>query len=428
VAHLTFPVDYQEKEVNGNFSEHKRESTNNTFLVPTVCPQEEDLERAASILNAGNRVVILAGRGARNAGEELVALADKLGAPIVKALLGKQVVPDDSPFTTGGLGLLGTKPSTEAMEKCDTILLVGTSFPYVEFLPKPEQARGIQIDDKPDRIGLRYPVEIGLVGDAKTALMRLVDLVKEKTDRNFLKEAQKGMEEWRQLLDAQAPADVTPIKPQLVAKILSELIDDDAIISGDSGTNTTWIARYLNIKQGQQYSCSGTLASMASGLPYAIAAKIAFPLRQSVAFVGDGGFTMLMGEFVQAVKYNLPITVVVIKNEVLGQIKWEQIAFLGNPQYGVELQSIDFAKFAEACGGIGYRVTKPDELKTAIQSALASGRPAVVEVLVDPNEPPMPPKVTVNQAVHFAEALAKGQPERKGLVQTLIQNKIRELV
>jgi thiamine pyrophosphate-dependent acetolactate synthase large subunit-like protein len=236
------------------------------------------------------------------------------------------------------------------------------------------------------------------------------------------------MAEWWQRLDKQLDYEAEPIKPQLVAKILSDLAAEDAIISGDSGTNTTWVARHFKIRGTQMFSCSGTLASMGSALPYAMAAKLAYPTRQSIAFVGDGGLTMLMGEFANAVKYMLPITVVVIKNNVLGQIKWEQIAFLGNPQYGVELQDIDFAKIAEACGGMGFSVRKPQELELSLKAALTCGRPAIVEVYVDPYEPPMPAKIEVKQAIHFAEALAKGQPERGLLTSTIIKDRIRELI
>jgi pyruvate dehydrogenase (quinone) len=229
------------------------------------------------------------------------------------------------------------------------------------------------------------------------------------------------------LMRARAMKDDVPVKPQRVAWELSELADDDAIISTDSGTITTWIARQFKIRKNQKFSCSGTLATMAPGLPYAIAAKIAFPERQSIAFVGDGGFTMLMMEFLTAVKYNLPIVVVIIKNNTLGQIKWEQIVFLGNPEYGCELHNPDFAKYAEACGGLGFTVERPEEIRPALERALSSGRPSIVEVAVDPFEPPMPPKVSVEQALHFAEALAKGQPAGGKMALTLFRDKLSEL-
>ncbi|MCA1634200.1 MAG: pyruvate oxidase, partial [Acidobacteria bacterium] len=320
-----------------------------------------------------------------------------------------------------------TTPSQEAMEQADALLIIGSSFPYMEYLPKPGQAKGVQIDDKPDRIGLRFPVEVGLVGDAKPTVAALSKFIARKEDRSFLEQAQEGMKEWWELMRTRAMRDDVPIKPQRVAWELSELAADDAIISTDSGTITTWIARQFKIRGQQKFSCSGTLATMAPGLPYSIAAKIAFPERQSIAFVGDGGFTMLMGEFLTAVKYNLPIVVVIIKNNTLGQIKWEQIVFLGNPEYGCELHNPDFARYAEACGGVGFTVEKPDEIRPALQHAMAAGKPAIVEVLVDPFEPPMPSKVTLEQAAHFAEALAKGQPAGGKIALTLFRDKLNEL-
>src|SRR5437868_170329 len=429
VAHITFPVDYQEKEPSGELSMHKRAvHTTSRWQPPLAVPDEEELRLAAFILNQARKPVILVGQGARGAGQEVIEIADKLGAPIVKALLGKEVVPDDHPLTTGGLGLLGTTPSQEAMESCDTLLIIGSSFPYMEFLPKPGEAKGVQIDDKPDRIGLRFPVDVGLVGDARPTVAALSRLVLRKSDRSFLERAQAGMRDWWELMRTRAMRDDVPIKPQRVAWELSELAADDAIISTDSGTITTWIARQFKIRGTQKFSCSGTLATMAPGLPYAIAAKVAFPERQSIAFVGDGGFTMLMGEFLTAVKYNLPVIVVVIKNNTLGQIKWEQIVFLGNPEYGCELHNPSFAKYADACGGLGWSVEKPEEIRPTLQHALSSGRPSIVEVVVDPFEPPMPPKVTAKQALHFAEALAKGQPSGGKIALTLCRDKLNELI
>ena len=429
VAHITFPVDYQEKEPSGKTSMHKVEGhTTSRWSKPDAVPRKEELKMAAFLLNESKKPVILVGQGALATSDEVIEIADKLGAPIVKALLGKAVVPDDHPLTTGGLGLLGTTPSQEAMENCDALLIIGSSFPYMEFLPKPGQAKGVQIDDKPDRIGLRYPVDVGLVGDAKPTVAALSKFIERKLDRSFLEQAQSGMKQWRELMEKRAMRDDVPIKPQRVAWELSELASDDAILSADSGTNTIWAARQFRIKANQKFSCSGTLATMACALPYAIAAKLAFPDRQSIAFVGDGGFTMLMGEFLTAIKYNLPIIVVIIKNNTLGQIKWEQIVFLGNPEYGCDLYNPSFAKYAEACGGLGITVERPEEIRSALESAMHSGKPSIVEVVVDPNEPPMPSKTTAAQALHFAEALAKGQPGRGKIALTLFRDKLNELL
>jgi pyruvate dehydrogenase (quinone) len=429
VAHITFPVDYQEAEPNGKVSMHKRRHfTSSQWSPPFIVPHDEQLAQAARILNRASRPVMLVGQGALGATDEVLAVADRIGAPIVKALLGKGVVPDEHPLTTGGIGLLGTAPSVDAMEGCDALLIVGSSFPYMEYLPDPARAPGVQIDVRADRIGLRYPVEVGLVGSAKPTLHALLPHLSRNKDRSFLKEAQKGMRDWWALMDKRARRNDTPIKPERVAWELSELLDDNAIISTDSGTVTTWIARQLRMKRNQQFSCSGTLATMAPGLPYAIAAKLAYPDRQSVAFVGDGAFTMLMGEFLTAVKYELPIVVVIVKNNVLGQIKWEQVVFLGNPEYGVELQNPDFAMYAEACGGVGFTVDRPKDIRPALHRALRSTKPAIVEVLVDPNEPPMPPKVTAEQALHFGKALLRGQPEGGRIALTLFRDKVHEVL
>ncbi|MCA1601174.1 MAG: pyruvate oxidase [Acidobacteria bacterium] len=428
VAHITFPVDYQEYEPSSKRTMHKVEgSTGDYWSRPRACPSESELRAAAEILNNAKKPIVLVGQGAKGAGAEVIDIAEKLGAPIVKALLGKEVVPDDHPLCTGGLGLLGTTPSVEAMEECDTLLIIGSSFPYMEYLPKPGDAKGVQIDDKADRIGLRFPIEVGLVGDAKATTGALLPFIVRNENRKFLEKAQKGMKEWWELMDTQAAREDVPIKPQRVAWELSQLASDDAIVSTDSGTITTWIARHFKIRGTQKFSCSGNLATMAPGLPYAIAAKLAFPERQSIAFVGDGGFTMLMGEFLTAVKYNLPIVVVIIKNNTLGQIKWEQIVFLGNPEYGCELHNPSFAKYADACGGLGWTVEKPEEIRPILQHALSSNKPSIVEVVVDPFEPPMPPKVTAKQALHFAEALIKGQPKGKRIALTLFRDKLNEL-
>ncbi|MGC2696839.1 MAG: thiamine pyrophosphate-dependent enzyme [Candidatus Angelobacter sp.] len=432
VAHIAFPVDFQDMKADRKHAS-KRNVPGHTSDVrarSARLPDEADLRRAAEILNQGKKVAILAGQGALNAGEPLEQVADLLAAPIVKALLGKAAVPDDSPFTTGGIGLLGTKPSQEVMEDCDTLLVVGSSFPYIEFLPKPGQAKGVQIDLDPLRIGLRYDVEVGLIGDSRRTLEALLPFLERKQDRSFLEKAQQGMTEWRELLHKRASNMQKPMKPQVVAHELGQRLRNDAIVSCDSGTITSWWARYIPARKGQMYSCSGTLASMACGLPYTIAAQIAHPGRQCVGFVGDGGFSMLMGELATAVKYKLPIIMVVIKNNVLGQIKWEQMVFLGNPEFGVELQPIDFVKFAEACGAIGFRVDDPNTCGAILDQALASASagPVVIEAVVDPFEAPMPAKVTFDQATKFAESLLRGEPNRKKIIATQIADKVRELV
>jgi pyruvate dehydrogenase (quinone)/pyruvate oxidase len=429
VSHINFPVDFQ------SMKEEERSERNLKGHADTIAlgrrlalPAEENLKQAADILNAGKRVAILAGRGALHATDELEQLADTVAGPIIKPLLGKACVPDDSPYTTGGIGLLGTRPSQEAIENCDTLFIVGSSFPYIEFLPKPGRARGVQLDLDPTRIGLRYPVEVGLVGDCPSTLRALLPMLKKKKDRSFLKTAQEGMKEWNRLMEERGTRQDKPMKPQVVAHELGKRLRDDAIVCCDSGTVATWFARHIPARRGQMYSLSGTLASMANGLPYAIAAQVAYPDRQVIAFVGDGAFSMLMGEFATAVQHKLPVKVVICKNNLLGMIKWEQLVMLGNPEYACDLSPIDFAKVAAACGGDGLSCDDPAEIGNAIDALLKSPGPAVLEAVVDPNEPPMPPKATWKQAAHFAEALARGTPDASGIIGTVLENRVREMV
>jgi pyruvate dehydrogenase (quinone) len=434
VSHLTIPIDVQEMKLKGKYSRHKVPGHTSDFYANITVPDRGLLEDAANILNSGRKIVLLVGQGALSAGDEVIQVAEKLEAPVVKALLGKAVIPDDHPVCIGGLGLLGTEPATDAMNEADTLLMVGTSFPYIDYLPKPGQARGIQIDIKPNNIGLRYPVEIGLVGDSKLVLSELLPLLQQRseTERGFLKSKQDAMVDWNKLLKEQSSRTDKPIKPQVIADAVSELLEDNAIISVDCGTNTSWAAQYINIRKGMKFSLSGTLATMACGLPYAIAAQIAFPDRQCIAFVGDGGFTMLMGEFATAVQYNLPIKIIVIKNNTLGMIRWEQMAFLGNPEYGVEFTPIDFVKFAEACGGIGYAIKEPDEISSIMEQAMKMDKdrrkPVIIEASVDPFEPPMPPKVEMEFVTNLAESFVKGQPYAKRIGLTLFRNQVHNIL
>jgi pyruvate dehydrogenase (quinone)/pyruvate oxidase len=428
VAHITIPVDIQSQSAEQRTERNVPDHTSHVLTRRVGLPLRSEIERAAAILNAGRKVAILVGRGALGAGAEIEALAEMLAAPVIKALLGRAVVPDDSPYTTGTIGLLGTAPSQEALEECDTLLMVGTSFPYIEFLPEPGQARGIQIDNDPARIGLRYPVEVGLVGDSADTLRALLPLLDRKRRRGFLEDAREGMEKWRELMDERSSRSDIPMKPQVVAAALGSRLADNAIIACDSGTITSWWAHHIPVKRGQMHSVSGTLASMACSLPYAIAAQIAHPTRQCIAFAGDGGFTMLMGEFATAVKYELPVKVVVIKNNTLGQIKWEQMVFLGNPEYGCELHPIDFAAFARACGGKGYTISDPAQCGAILDEALAEPGPVIIEAVVDPFEPPMPPKVTTKQAAKLAESLVRGEPNRDKIALTVLSDKVREMI
>jgi pyruvate dehydrogenase (quinone) len=322
VAHITIPIDVQVQPATA--AKSQRNAPHHSSSVSAISgnvPPGGDLTAAATILNDGKRIAIMAGQGALHATEELLQLAELLGAPIVKPLLGKACVPDDSPYTTGGIGLLGTAPSEEALEECDTLLMVGTSYPYIEYLPKAGNCRCIQIDSNVQRIGLRTPVQVGLVGDSKKTIRLLLPMLKRNDHHSFLEKAQKKMKSWNERIEKEGTSTDTPMKPQVVGWELSKRTKEDAIIVSDSGTNTTVWARHMKAKKGQMHSCSGNLATMACGLPYAIAAQIAFPSRQVIGVIGDGGFTMLMGELITAVAYNLPIKIVIIKNNSLGQIK-----------------------------------------------------------------------------------------------------------
>jgi pyruvate dehydrogenase (quinone) len=429
VAHITIPKDIQDWSDNGrrspaNVPKHSADIYQDALPLP---PQRS-LEEAARVINAGSKVAILAGRGCLSARAEVLQLAEKVGAPIIKPLLGKAVVPDDSPYTTGGIGLLGTAPSQEALEECDTLIICGSSFPYIEFYPKPGQARAVQIDIDPARLGLRHPVEVGLVGQCWDVLRALLPLIHTQKDRRFLEAAQARMQKWNALMEERGTRMDMPLKPQVVARHLNNVLAIDAIICCDTGSITTWAARHIQIKGRMEFSASGTLASMGNGLPYAIGAAVAHPGRQVVCFAGDGGFTMLMGELATLVKYNLPVKVIVVKNNVLGMIKWEQIAFEGNPQYGVQLQPIDFAAFARACGASGYTVQEPSQVDNVLREAFSQAGPALIEAVVDPNEPPLPGKITTEQAWHFVEAMARGQKDRWDIIKTVVENKIREVV
>lgn len=431
VAHITIPVDFQSEKVDFKKDASKRNVKGHIERVDfrrKVNAPEGSLREAAELINNCKKPVILAGRGALGASEEVITLAEKIGAPIVKPLLGKAVVPDDHPLTTGGIGLLGTKPSQEAMEDCDLLLMVGTSFPYIEFYPDPGQAKAIQIDLDASRIGLRYPVDVALAGDSKVILSSLLPFVSRREDRKFLEHAQKGMKEWRKTMLEIAQRNDVPIKPQVVAYEFGQRLPDNAIVCSDSGTNTTWWARHIPAKKGQMHTCSGTLATMACGLPYAIAAAVAFPDRPVYAFVGDGGFTMLMMEFLTCVKYKLNIKIVVVKNNLLGQIMWEQMVFLGNPEFACELQPLDFVKFAEACGGHGHNIRERHDCAEVLDTALAQPGPVLIEAEVDPYEAPMPAKITFEQAKEFTKSLAKGTPNAKEIAITSAKTGFREMI
>ncbi len=430
VSHITFPVDIQEahaelKPYEGGMGIAETPDTSPGFAAASVLPSERDLLGAAEVLNQGRKVVLLAGVGSIGARDELLAASDLLAAPIVKTLPAKAAVPDEHPNTTGGIGLLGTRPSEQAMEQADTLLMLGTDFPYTKYLP--EKARVVQVDIEPTRIGNRVPVEVALAGDVAATLRQLNPLLNRKDDQSFLEQAQEGMQSWRQMLaDLESP-DRHPIQPQYLARLIDRHASSNAILSTDSGTIATWAARHFDIRGDRRFMLSANLASMAPAVPYTIAAQIAHPKRQCLALIGDGGFAMLMAEFLTAVRYRLPIKVFVANNGGLGQILWEQMV-LGYPEYGVRWErQANFAAWADACGALGLRLDHPSELEGAVVRALADAGPALVDVAVNPDEPPMPAKIQYDQAKGFAQAFLRGEPRRAAIASTLFKDKLDQL-
>ena len=437
VAHLSFPTDLQNDPApNGSVSKGKsaHKPTGHvgaTWTRPAPVAPATALDEAAEILNAGTKVAMLVGSGALGATDEIVAVSERLNAPIVLALLGKAAVPTSHPNHMGGIGLLGDRPGQLALEQCDTLLIVGSSFPYMNYYPTPGQARAVQIDIDPDRIGLRYPVDVGLPGDARATLGALLERLRQNDEgADWLSDLREDRADWQKVLRKRAESDEVPLKPQRVAWELNKHLPDNAILCGDSGSNTTWFARYLDVRPGMKASGSGNLATMASGFPYAIGAQVAFPDRRAVAFVGDGAFTMLMGEMLTAVKYKLPLVVVMIRNDYLAQIRWEQMVFVGNPEYGVKLHNPhSFADWAVDCGGQGFHVTRPEELEPAFRQAFAkTDGPTLIECVTDPDEPPLPPKTTTEQAINFTKAIVRGQQHPARIALTLFRDKVDEML
>jgi pyruvate dehydrogenase (quinone) len=411
VAHVAIPVDVQEQELAEDepSPRHKVEPSTQSAAA-TLQPDAAAITEAARILNLGRRVVILAGQGARGAADELLRTSELLGAPIAKALLGKDVVPDVHPAVTGGVGYLGARPSQQALAACDTLLIVGSGFPYVEYYPSPGQAKVVQIDSDPARISLRYPVDAAIVGDARASLARLNDALTMNTDHDFLKQVRQWKAEWLEALAAGARRPGEPMKPQRVVYELDRRLGDDALVATDCGHNTGLAAQYLQIRGSQRFAVSGTLATMGAGVPYAIAAALAFPGRQVVAVVGDGGLGMSLAELATCARYRLPVKIIVINNGVLGQIKWEQMLFLGNPEFACDLAPMDFAQIARGCGVRARRITSPSEVGEALDELLAAEGPALLDTVVDPNEPMLPPKRREDYMRKLQQALQAGTP------------------
>jgi pyruvate dehydrogenase (quinone)/pyruvate oxidase len=398
------------------------------MLAPPGQPDQSDLRKIASLLDDGSKIAILVGAGALHAGDEVLELAEILAAPVVKTLPGKAVVPDDSPYTTGGIGLLGTRPTADLMDEIDTLFMIGTNFPYTKHLPAPGKVRVAQIEADPVRAGARIPTEVPVVGDAKAALQALLPMLKRRTDTTFLDKCGAGMERWRKHMAAQEDKSRDPIAPQYVVGVLDQLAAEDAILTCDSGTIATWAARHWTIRGDRQFFLSGNLASMAPGLPYAIGIQHAYPDRQVIGYVGDGGFSMLMAEFLTAIQHRLPVKIIINNNNSLGQILWEQMV-LGYPEHGVRYPQpyVNYAALAAANGALGVKVERPATVPAAIRDAFDYPGPALVDVNVNPDEPPLPAKVEYQQAKKFAEAFLKGQPRRATIATTLLADKIEQL-
>jgi pyruvate dehydrogenase (quinone) len=430
VAHLTVPNDIQVADADADPWQHVAPAaapkTAAVYLPPPGKPNDADLQRLADLLNEGDKIAILAGAGALHAREELLMLAETLAAPIVKTLPGKATIPDDSPYTTGGIGLLGTKPSEDLMDEIDTLFMVGTNFPYTKHLPT--GARVGQIEADPARAGARVATEVPVVGDAREGLRGLLPLLKHRPDTSFLGKYTKQMDTWRRRMASLENSDREPIAPQYLMSVVNEAATDDAILTCDSGTIATWAARHWTIRGDRQFYLSGNLATMAPGLPYAIGIQHAFPGRQVIAFVGDGGFAMLMAEFITAIKHELPVKIVINNNNSLGQILWEQMV-LGYPEHGVRYPEpfVNYAAIATANGAFGVKVVRPGELPDAIRQALSHDGPALVDVNVNPEEPPMPGKVEYEQAKKFTQAFLRGQPHKATIATTLFRDKIQQL-
>ncbi len=406
------------------------------FARPRVIPAEEDLGRAAEALNAGDKVAMLVGQGALHASDEVAEVADLLGAGVAKALLGKAVLPDDLPYVTGSIGLLGTKPSWTLMQECDTLLMVGSSFPYSEFLPEEGQARGVQIDIDGRMLGIRYPMEVNLVGDSAETLRALIPRLERKQDRSWREMIEDEVAQWWNLIDHRAQLAAEPINPQLVFHELSKRLPDGAILSSDSGSSANWYARDVRLRRGMMGSLSGTLATMGPGVPYAIAAKFAYPHRPVFALVGDGAMQMNgINELITIAKYrhrwaDQRLIVMVLNNRDLNQVTWEQRAMEGDPKFegSQDLPDFPYARYAELVGLKGIRVDSPDQVGPAWDEALAADRPVVYEAITDPEVPPLPPHITIEQAKALTSALLSGDPHAGRIVKQSFSQKLQEFL
>jgi pyruvate dehydrogenase (quinone) len=430
VTCLIVPKDVQELDaVTETPHAHDTVPTSMDYSTPRVVPAEADLERAAHLLNAGQRVAMLVGNGARNAVEEVMLVAEALGAGVAKALLGKTVLSDDLPYVTGSIGLLGTRPSYDLMMNCDTLLMVGSSFPYAEFLPKPGHARGIQIELDGRMIGLRFPMDVNLVGDARETLRALLPMLTQKPSGHWQEHIRRNNQEWEKLVNERAMVDADPINPQRVFSELSPLLPDDCILTADSGSTANWFARNLKVRRGMLASLSGSLATMGPGVPYAIAAKFAYPHRPVIALVGDGAMQMNgNAELITIAKYwrewsDPRLIVLVLNNRDLNMVTWEMRAMAGDTRYAASQDIPDFpyARYADLIGLQGILVERPEQIANAWKMALSATRPVVIEARVDPDVAPFPPHISLKQAKSFGMSLLKGDSEEGGIIKQAIE-------
>lgn len=430
VTCIIIPHDLQEEPFEDPPREHSTVHSGIGFSSPRVLPHEADLQRAAEVLNAGERVAVLAGIGAANASAELLEVCDLLGAGLAKALLGKQIVPDDLPFVTGAIGLVGSKPSWTLMDECDTLLMVGSSFPYSEFLPEEGKARGVQIDLDGRMLSLRYPMEVNLTGDSRETLRALIPLLRRKSDREWRERIEGEVREWWELMETRAMNPANPINPERVFHELSPRLPDSCIIAADSGSTAFYYARYLKFRRGMMGSLSGNLATMGPAVPYVIAAKFAFPDRIPIALAGDGAFQMNgMNEMLTIAKYwrewsDPRLVVCVLENRDLNMVTWEQRVLAGDPKFEASQNVPGFAYdvYARSIGLHGIRVDDPAHIGAAWDEALSADRPCVIAFHTDPEVPPLPPHITLEQAKNFMSAVVR-DPARR----SILRNAIREM-
>lgn len=437
VTCIIFPNDVQELDaVETPPRKHGTVHSGLGYSFPRVIPQDVDLRRAADVLNAGKKVAMLVGAGALQATDEVIQVADLLGAGVAKALLGKAVIPDALPFCTGPIGLLGSKPSWDMMTECDTLLMVGSSFPYSEFLPEEGQARGVQIEIDPKMVSIRYPMEVNLIGDSAETLRALIPLLQRKEDRSWRKTIEENITDWWQVLEARAMNSANPINPERVFWELSPRLPDNCILASDSGSSANWFARDLKVRRGMMASLSGNLATMGPGVPYSVAAKFAWPDRPVIALVGDGamlmnGINCLITIAHYWKEWSDPrLIIMVLANRDLNQVTWEQRIMTGDPKYDASqtVPAFPFANYAEMLGLRGIRVDKPEDVGPAWDRALASDRPVVYEALTDPEVPTLPPHITFKEAENFVKSIVKGDSGSPGMIRGAFKDAIESFI